>query len=71
MTEYSLQYPLAQDDLERDIAEITNELVFLEVQVKADLTSYSSQDLSYAYEKIPYFKLKLEILKFENSRMKE
>jgi len=54
---------LSVSDLERDIAEIKNDIYFLESQVKADLESYTSDQLHHALGKISHFMKKEELLK--------
>jgi len=52
-------------ELDRDVAELSNDIKFLESQLKEDLISYSSEELSIAHRKIANYKLKLEILEAE------
>ena len=52
-------------ELDRDVAELSNDIKFLESQLKEDLASYSSEELSIAHRKIANYKLKLEILEAE------
>ena len=56
---------LTVEELNRDVAELSNDINFLESQVQADLTSYSSEELTIALRKIAYRKRKLEILEAE------
>jgi hypothetical protein len=53
------------EELDRDVSELSNDINFLESQVQADLSSYSSVELTIAYDKIADRKRKLEILKAE------
>jgi len=54
-----------KEELDRDIAELSNDIDFLESQVEADLGSFSPEELTTAYGKIDRRKQKLEILKVE------
>ena len=59
---------LSSTELDRDLAELSIEIAFLENQVQADLGSYSSEDLELAYEKISHFRQRAEILRVELSK---
>jgi hypothetical protein len=59
---------LTKEELDRDFAELCNDLRFLESQVQADLGSYDPEGLSFAYAKISRLKPKLKILKVELAR---
>ena len=59
---------IPSDTLERDLAEADFEIQFLESQVKADLGSYTPNELSDAHGKISHFKQRAEILKIEMKR---
>ena len=56
---------LSTDEIERDIAEIENDVTFLEVQVKIDAGSYTPTDLKHAKSKINLTRRKAELLKRE------
>jgi len=51
--------------LERDLAELLNDIQFLEAQVDCDIGSYSMKELEKAKEKIAKLKQKADIIKFE------
>lgn len=55
------------DELDRDFAEITNDITFLESQVECDLGSYTSEQLAAFYKRISRMKKKAEILKAERA----
>jgi len=59
---------LSDDLLDRDIAEISTEIDFLEEQVRVDLRSYSPKSLEEAHRRIAHFKQRAEILKIELAR---
>jgi hypothetical protein len=54
--------------LDRDLAEVSIEIQFLEDQVKADIEYYSTQELKRAKAKISRFKKRADILKTESDR---
>jgi len=56
---------LSTEELDRDFAEISAEVDFLEEQVRCDFGSYSPKVLMMAREKISLYKKKAEILKIE------
>jgi len=56
---------LTVEELDRDVAELSNDVKFLESQLQADLTSYSSAELAIAQRKIANRKRRLEILEAE------
>lgn len=59
-------------ELERDLAEITFEVSFMEAQVKSEIGDYTPAELEIANEKIWVLKRKAVILKLEyESRKKE
>jgi hypothetical protein len=62
---------LSTSDLERDIAEIKNEINFLEAQVSYDLTSYSPEALERAGSRIQLLKLRAKIMMGEYERRKK
>ena len=57
-------------ELDRDLAEITNEIQFLEDQLQCDLGSYSPEQLMRGREKIADFKKKAESIQVELERRK-
>jgi len=59
---------LPTDVIDRDLAEISHEISFLEAQVSADPGSYSEAGLKMAGARISRFKRKSEILKAELAR---
>jgi len=59
---------LTTGELDRELAEFSNEIQFLEEQVGADFDSYQPAQLERAKEKIARFKKKAEILEMEISR---
>jgi hypothetical protein len=59
---------LPSEVLARDLAEISNDIEFLEVQLQADYASYSVKDLERANQKISHFKLKAEVIEIELRR---
>ena len=61
---------LTKEELDRDIAELGNEIIFLEQQVHVDLKSYSPSELKAANRKVAGNKRKLEMLKKELARRK-
>jgi t-SNARE complex subunit (syntaxin) len=61
---------LTKGELDREIAELSNDVDFLESQVQADLKSYSSEELETANRKIAGVKRKLEFFKKELARRK-
>jgi len=56
---------LTKDELDRDLAELSNDIDFLERQIRADLASYSPEELSAAHRMIACINQKVEILKIE------
>jgi len=54
--------------LDRDLAEISSEIQFLEDQVRNDIERYSLDEKKKAYSKISYFKRRAEIFKIELDR---
>jgi hypothetical protein len=54
--------------LDRDLAEVSIEIQFLEDQVKADIEHYSAEELKRAKAKILRFKKRADILKTESDR---
>jgi hypothetical protein len=54
--------------LDRDLAEVSIEIQFLEDQVKADIEHYSTGELKRAKAKISRFKKRADILKTESDR---
>jgi hypothetical protein len=59
---------LPSDELERDFAEVSMDILFLEAQITADLGSYFPKELEKANGKIACVKQRAEILKIELSR---
>jgi MEDS: MEthanogen/methylotroph, DcmR Sensory domain len=59
---------LSKEELDREIAELSNDLNFLESQVQADFESYSSDALIASSRKIADIKRKLELHKIELAR---
>ena len=64
-------HSMTMAEVDRDLAEISTEVMFLQEQVKCDFKSYSPEDLTYAYEKIAHLKRTVEILTIKMSRMNE
>jgi len=58
---------ISREDLGREIAELSNDLAFLESQVQSDLASYSDHELEIAKTKIARVERKLNIFKIELS----
>jgi hypothetical protein len=56
------------NELDRDLAELKEEINFLEEQLRADSRSYSPIKLKSAVEKISHFKKRAEILEDEMTR---
>jgi hypothetical protein len=56
---------LPTDEIERDIAEIENDVSFLEAQIRIDARSYTQTDLKHAKSKINLTRRKAELLKRE------
>jgi hypothetical protein len=56
---------LPLENIDRDLAELSHEIEFLEAQVEVDLGSYSPEQLARAYGKIAHLKRRAEILKIE------
>lgn len=54
--------------LDRDLAEVSIEIQFLEAQIRADPDSYTADQLARAHTKIARFKKRAEILKTELDR---
>ncbi|MFI5420009.1 MAG: hypothetical protein ACHQ1H_03490 [Nitrososphaerales archaeon] len=59
---------LLSEVLARDLVEISNDIEFLEVQLRADFASYSAKDLERANQKISHFKQKAEVIEIELRR---
>ena len=55
---------LSEEQLELDITEVSNAIVFLEAQVEADPENYTPELLSFAREKTSRLKNKMETMKF-------
>jgi len=55
----------SKEELESEIADISADIDFLELQVRADMNSYSADDLSVCREKIDGFKRRLDLMKRE------
>jgi hypothetical protein len=58
--------PLAQLDL--DYVELSNDIDFLEAQVKYDMGSYDKKGLEASYAKINHYKQRAEVLRIELAR---
>ena len=56
---------LTKEELDRDLAEISGDIHFLERQIEADLNSYSSNELSVARGRIAHLKRMAELLEAE------
>ena len=56
---------LSSDELDRELADLSNEVEFLEKQLECDIGSYTTQALERANQKVSKFKLRAEILKVE------
>jgi len=56
------------EELDRDLAEITNDIQFLEEQLECDLASYSLEQLTKAQEKVAGFKKKADLIRVELER---
>ena len=56
---------LSTAELDLDLAEISNNVLFLEEQLQADLASYTPEQLEAAYAKISQLKQRSEILGME------
>jgi hypothetical protein len=56
---------LSSAELDRDLTEISNDVSFLQEQLRTDLASYTPKQLQAAYEKIYQLKQRSEILTIE------
>lgn len=56
---------LPSEDIDRDLAELSHEIDFLDEQVRVDLESYSPEQLTRASGKIAHLRQKAEILRIE------
>jgi len=56
---------LTKEELDRDLAEISGDIHFLERQIEADLNSYSSNELLVARGRIAHLKRMAELLEAE------
>jgi len=61
-------HELSSDNLDRDLAELSHEIEFLDEQVRVDIESYSPEQLAEAWGKIAYLKQRADILKVELDR---
>jgi hypothetical protein len=59
---------LPSEILDRDLVEITNDIEFLELQLRVDFASYSAKDLERANHKFSHFKQKAEVIEIELRR---
>ena len=59
---------LSPQVLDRDLAEFSIEIQFLEDQIRLDIERYSADELTRAYSKISHFKRRAEIFKIELDR---
>jgi hypothetical protein len=59
---------LPSDQLDREFAELSVEISFLQDQIQADVGSYGTDDLAKAQEKINHYKRRSEIIKIELDR---
>jgi len=56
---------LPSERIDRELAEVSHEIEFLESQVIADIGSYSPEELKRANEKISHFKQRAEIFRIQ------
>jgi hypothetical protein len=56
---------LSTSELDRELAEVKNDLIFLEAQISNDLESYSPEQLEKARARIHHFKKKCGIINDE------
>jgi hypothetical protein len=56
---------VSSEILDRDLSEMSQEIEFLEEQVRADLTDYLPADIERATEKITHLKSKADVFKIE------
>jgi hypothetical protein len=59
---------LPAQELDRDLGEVSNDIQFLEDQIRFDIESYDTDELEQAYAKIAHIKQRAEILKTELNR---
>jgi len=61
---------LPLEELDRDYAEISSEIEFLEEQLRCDIGGYTPEALGEAKEKIAHFRKKAKFLEIELERRK-
>lgn len=62
---------LSTEDLDRDFAELSSDIQFLDAQIASDLETYSTEELERAIAKTALLKLKAEIIVLEMKKRRE